>query len=186
MAKAQIYEYNFNFKQEFSIYNNIGKNNAMHKNYSEWFSYVQEKYSPQKYTKTSLINFLHYLIRLRNSITIKKDSWTNGLLPLISIFLSIITTLIFSLLNIIHSFDITITSIYAGNTQGQFYDKNFYVDLLSETLSFDMGAYCFGVIFLVLLGVIIFSTIANKISLNKQKYYFYCDYIEIVTNILDQ
>lgn len=186
MTKTQIYEYNFNFKQEFSIYNNIGKNNAMHKNYSEWLSYVQEKYSLQKYTKTSLINFLHYLIQLRNSIIIKKDSWTNSLLPLISVSLSIMTTLIFSLLNIIHSFDITITSIYAGNVQEQFYDENFYADLLSETLSSDMGVYCFGVIILVLLSTIIFSIIANKISLNKQKYYFYSDYIEIINKILDQ
>ncbi|NBH99680.1 hypothetical protein D7Y41_18750 [Anaerotruncus sp. 1XD22-93] len=185
MRKTYIYEYNFNFKQEFSIYNNIGKNNAMHKNYSEWVSYVQEKYGLQKYTKTSLINFLHYLIGLRNSIEIKKDSWTNGLLPLISVFLSIITTLIFSLLNIMHSFNITITSIYAGNVQEQFYDENFYADLLSETLSSDMGVYCLGVILLALLGIIIFSNITNKISLNKQKYYFYCDYIEIINKILD-
>ncbi len=120
MKKTQIYKYNFNFKQEFLIYNNIGKNNAMHKNYSEWSSYVQEKYSLKKYSRTSLTNFLHYLIGLRNSVEIQKDSRNNSLLPLISVALSMIMTFIFSLVNIIDNFNVNITTIYAGNPQEQF------------------------------------------------------------------
>lgn len=186
MTKTQINEYNFNFKQEFSIYNNIGKNNAMHKNYSEWFSYVQEKYSLQRYTKTSLINFLHYLIRLRNSVEIQKDSRNNSLLPLISVALSMIMTFFFSLVSIIDNFNVSITTIYAGNLQEQFYDENFFANLLAETLYSDMKLYLFAICMLILLGFLIFFYMTSKIKQDKQKYYFYCDYIEIINKILDQ
>lgn len=186
MKKTQIHEYNFNIKQEFSIYNNIGKNNAKHQNYSEWFAYVQEKYSIQKHTRTSLFNFLHYLIRLRNYAEIQKDSRNNSLLPLITVSFSMIASFIFSIVNIIDNFNVSITTIYAGNPQEQFYDENFFADLLSETLCSDMTLYLCGVFILALLGFIIFSYMASKISHNKQKYYFYCDYIEIIKEILEQ
>lgn len=186
MKKTQFYEYDFNVKQEFSIYNNIGENNAKCQNYSEWFTYVQNKYSKQKYTHTSLTNFLHYLIRLRNSVEIQIDSRNNSLIPLISVALSMIMTFIFALMSIIDNFNVNITTIYAGNLQEQFYNANSFADSLTETLYSDMKLYLFGICVLILLGFLFFSYMTSKIKYNKQKYYFYCDYIEIITNILNQ
>lgn len=186
MKKTQFYEYDFNVEQEFSIYQNIGKNNAKYQNYSEWFAYVQEKYSPQKYTHTLLFNFLHFLIRLRNSVEIQKDSRNNSLLPLISVALSMIMTFIFSLMSIIDNFNVNITTIYAENPKEQLYNENFFADLLAETLYSDMKLYLFAICILILLGFLIFSYMTHKLNHNKQMYYFYCDYIEIITKILNQ
>lgn len=95
-------------------------------------------------------------------------------------------TFIFSLVSIIDNFNINITTIYAGNLQEQLYNENFFADLLAETLYSDMKLYLFGISMLILLGFLIFSYMTSKINHNRQKYYFYCNYIEIINKILNQ
>lgn len=187
MKKQKKIIYDFDYKKEFSIYNNIGNKNATYQNYCEWHDHVQKKYCVNKYTKATLNNFLHYLKREQNFVKDAKDVWSNCILPSITIFLSVTMTLIFSLVNVITNYNHAINTIYDKDYMQQFgYNFDMLVEALEQNLYSGVYFYLFGAFFTILFGLIIFCIISDKIKSNNQKYYFYCDYIEIIKELLEE
>ena len=177
--------YNFNFKEEFKIYKYIGYPKGRFRNYTEWHDYISNKYTTNIYSKTTLNNFLHYLIQQRNFVETENDVISNSQLPLISALISMIVTLIFSLLTIINTCNMSIANIWAGDKEAYGYSDDLFSDILAQTLYSDMNLYFFCALLIICLGLIVFSIISIKINNNKNKYYFYCDYIEIIQKLLE-
>lgn len=179
----QQYDYAFNFKEEFKIYNQIGTN-ANCQNYCEWRNYVLNKYS--KHTKITLENFYYYLNRELNSIKTTKDVWSNCIFPFVAIFLSVTMTLIFSIVSSVTSYNNAINSIYDKEYMQQF--GRTYKSIISafdQNLTSAMRFYTLGAFFAIMIGIFVFCILSSNVERNNQKYYFYCDYMKIIKDFCE-
>lgn len=187
MKKTYNALYGFSQNFEFTLYSEIGAEKSQYKNYTMWHDYVMEKYSSDIYSQNNLINFLHYLKRERNSILGIKDLLGNYLLPLITVFLSIFMTLIFSVISIIINYNNSISTVIDNDYMQRFgYNIDMVYRDLEQTLYSGMRFYFFGAFLTILLELMILCIISEKIKLNNQKYCFYCDYIEIINELINQ
>lgn len=126
--KKKGYDYNFDYSEELFIYSCIGRKNSKYRNYSEWLDYVTKKYDIKEYWGTNGINFLHYLIKLRNSVGVLKATCSNSLF---TYFTSLTSLLIISfqqkkyLEDILHS---NLIGLYTDNQEL----KEYFTDMLFE------------------------------------------------------
>lgn len=108
---TQQHDYDFNFKEEFKIYQQIGTN-ASCQTYNDWRNHILTKYHSCNCTKNTLDNFYYYLNRELNSVKTSKDIWSNCIFPFVAIFLSVTMTFIFSIVGSINTYNNAINSIY--------------------------------------------------------------------------
>ncbi|MBA4700918.1 MAG: hypothetical protein H2212_15960 [Ruminococcus sp.] len=147
--------YNFDFKKEFSLYNDIGYSNATFKNYSEWHNYVLEKY--HVYSQASFINFSHYLVEQHSNIEISKNIYNNSILPLITIVLSISMSLIFSLISVINNYNHDLYTAFDKDYMQQLgYNLDMLINTIDQALYSSIQFYLVGAFGAILLGVVFF------------------------------
>lgn len=79
---TQQHDYDFNFKEEFKIYQQIGTN-ASCQTYHDWRNHILTKYHSCNCTKNTLDNFYYYLNRELNSVKTSKDIWSNAFFHLL-------------------------------------------------------------------------------------------------------
>lgn len=101
---TQQHDYDFNFKEEFKIYQQIGTN-ASCQTYHDWRNHILTKYRSCNCTKNTLDNFYYYLNRELNSVKTSKDIWSNCIFPFVAIFLSVTMTFIFSIVGSINTYN---------------------------------------------------------------------------------
>lgn len=181
---TQQYDYNFNFKEEFKIYQQIGSN-TNYQTYHAWRNHIFTKYLSRNCTKNTLDNFYYYLNRELNSVKTSKDIWNNCIFSFVAIFLSVTMTFIFSIVSSINSYNNAINSIYDLEYMQQ-YGKTYksILNAFDQNLSSAMHFYAIGAFFSIIIGIFVFTLLSIKIHDSNQKYYFYCDYMKIIEELL--
>lgn len=181
--------YNFNFKEEYKIYNEVGKCNSNFHSYTEWHNYVYNKYNIYKHFPTVLINFKHFLIQECNNISYRKDIYVSNLIPFVSIIATIFATLTFSFLDMIHDYnsfvESTLTTEYIeiikSTITSDIIIKNMYSTLITDIK--------FSVIIVFLITIfcyILFNSLEYRFFPLSQKINFYNDYISIIDELIDE
>lgn len=185
-AKKRYFNYNFDFKNEFSFYTNISYKNAHFKNYLEWKSYVVQKYSNEKYSKDSLINFYHYLKQEHSQYLGKNEVFSNLVLPMFSLIISSIITMIFALVSVINNYNNSINTL----TNEEFMDYTRYsVEMIYEALEQNLYSgmlfYFFGTVLLCLFVTMLICFFSVKINKNNEIKSFLEDYMIIIDELIN-
>lgn len=186
MKKAKEHEYGINITEELIGYGHIGQKKSSYHNYCEWHNYVFEKYGEDKYTVPTLINFVHYLKREKNRSLEKKEIWSACSIPFLTVFFSIIFTFVFSVVNVINTYNNAINTLideefmeYTG------YNIKMIYDALEQNLYSGMQFYAVGAFFIILAIIFFTCIIFDKIKKNNLKIEFYSDYIVIIQEIIE-
>lgn len=187
MKKDKAYVYGFNITEELSVYSKIGQKKAAYRNYWEWHSYVCEKYGGSKYTETTLKNFLHYLKREKNRSVEKKEILNGCTMPFLTVFFSIVYTLVFSVVNVINTYNNSINTLIDEEfMQYTGYNAKMIYDALEQNLYSGMKFYAVGTVFMILAVVMFVCIIFDKIKNNNLENEFYSDYIVIIQEIIEK
>lgn len=187
IKKSKGYVYGFNADEELSIYSKIGEKKSTYQNYCEWHSYICEKYGGSKYSESTLKNFMHYLKREKNIIKSTKEIWSSSTIPLLTVFITIIYTFIFSLVNVINTYNNSISSLINDEFfECTGYDSEVIYNTLEQNLYSGMGFYAFGTVIMILAVLMFLSLVSDKIRSNNLKNEFYADYIVIIQEIVEE
>lgn len=171
--------------EELEIYRRVGDKDSSCHNFCEWQSYVYEKYGENKYSVATLKNFMHYLRREKNIAIESKEVWSGCIIPLLTVFIAIMYTLIFSVVSVINSYN---NAIY-NTANEEFmryegYDAEMIYRGLEQNLYSGMKFYTVGTIIVGLAVLMILSAASSKIRNNNLKSEFYSDYIEIIQDMV--
>lgn len=187
MKKAKEYAYGFNMAEELTMYSNIGQKKSPYHNYSEWHGYVYEKYGECKYKETTLINFLHYLKREKRRSAEKKEILGGCSIPFLTVFFSIVYTLVFSTVNVINTYNNSINTLIDEEfMQYTGYDAEMIYSALEQNLFSGMKFYAVGAFLMVLTVIMFLCIIFEKIKSSNLKNEFYSDYIVIIQEIIEK
>ena len=187
MKRVKEYAYAFNTDEELIIYSKIGEEKSAYQNYCEWRGYICEKYGGGKYAESTLKNFVHYLKREKNLIMSRKEMWSGCTMPLLTVFITIVYTFVFSVVNVINTYNNSINTLideefleYTG------YNPKMIYQALEQNLYSGMWFYIWGA-FLMGVVVLMFLFFASvRIRSNNLKNGFYSDYIMIVQEIIEE
>ena len=187
MKRVKEYAYAFNTDEELIIYSKIGEEKSAYQNYCEWRGYICEKYGGGKYAESTLKNFVHYLKREKNLIMSRKEMWSGCTMPLLTVFITIVYTFVFSVVNVINTYNNSINTLideefleYTG------YNPKLIYQALEQNLYSGMWFYIWGA-FLMGVVVLMFLFFASvRIRSNNLKNGFYSDYIMIVQEIIEE
>ena len=187
MKRVKEYAYGFDINEELTIYSRIGEEKSPYQNYCEWNGYVCEKYGGGKCAESTLKNFVHYLKREKNLIMSRKEMWSGCTMPLLTVFITIVYTFVFSVVNVINTYNNSINTLideefleYTG------YNPKLIYQALEQNLHSGMWFYIWGA-FLMGLIVLMFLYFAFvRIRSNNLKNEFYSDYITIVQEIIEE
>ena len=180
MKRVKEYAYAFNTDEELIIYSKIGEEKSAYQNYCEWRGYICEKYGGGKYAESTLKNFVHYLKREKNLIMSRKEMWSGCTMPLLTVFITIVYTFVFSVVNVINTLIDEEFLEYTG------YNPKLIYQALEQNLHSGMWFYIWGA-FLMGLIVLMFLYFASvRIRSNNLKNEFYSDYITIVQEIIEE
>ena len=187
MKRIKEYAYGFNTDEELIIYSEIGEEKSVYQNYCEWRAYVCEKYGGGKYAEPTLKNFVHFLKREKNLIMSRKEMWSGCTMPLLTVFITIVYTFVFSVVNVINTYNNSINTLideefleYTG------YNPKMIYQALEQNLHSGMCFYIWGA-FLMGVVVLMFLFFASvRIRSNNLKNEFYSDYITIVQEIIEE
>lgn len=187
MKRVKEYAYGFDINEELTIYSRIGEEKSPYQNYCEWHGYVCEKYGGGKYAESTLKNFVHYLKREKNIVVGNKEIWSGCTIPILTVFIAIIYTLVFSVINVINTYNSAISTMvndefmhYSG------YNAEIIYEALEENLYSGMKFYAFGAIIMSLAVLQFLYTVSFKIRDNNLKKELYSDYITIVQEIIEE
>lgn len=180
------YAYEFDLNGELMIYSEIGEGNSSFHNYSEWHNYVCEKYGGDKYSESTLKNFVHYMKREKNVIASRKEVWSGCVVPLLTVFITIVFTLVFSVVNVINTYNNSINTLwndeffkYSG------YNVKMIYEALHQDLYSGMAFYAFGALIMVVTVLLLLNIASNKIRYNNLKNELLSDYIMIIQEIIE-
>ena len=180
MKRVKEYAYAFNTDEELIIYSKIGEEKSAYQNYCEWRGYICEKYGGGKYAASTLKNFVHYLKREKNLIMSRKEMWSGCTMPLLTVFITIVYTFVFSVVNVINTLIDEEFLEYTG------YNPKLLYQALEQNLRSGMWFYIWGA-FLMGVVVLMFLFFASvRIRSNNLKNEFYSDYITIVQEIIEE
>lgn len=181
------YFYEFNKNEELEIYSKIGKKESPYQNYSEWHNYVCKKYGGDKYTEYVLKNFMHYLKREKNINKSRKEMWSGCTMPLLTVFITIVYTFVFSVVNVINTYNNSINTLvddefleYTG------YNPKLIYSALEQNLYSGMWFYAFGAVVMILVVLWFLFFASDMIRTNNLKDEFYSDYIMILQEIVEE
>lgn len=187
MKRIKEYAYGFNVNEELTIYSKIGEKKSPYQNYCEWHSYVCEKYGGSKYTESTLVNFAHYLKREKNLIMSRKEMWSGCTMPLLTVFITIVYTFVFSVVNVINTYNNSINTLideefleYTG------YNPKMIYQALEQNLHSGMWFYIWGAFLMGLIVLMFLFFVSDGIRSNNLKNEFYSDYITIVQEIIEE
>lgn len=187
IKKSKGYAYEFNADEELTIYSRIGEKKSPYQNYCDWHSYVCEKYDRNKYTESTLKNFVHYLQREKNIITSRKEIWIGCAVPLFAVFMTIVYTFVFSVVSVINTYNNSINTLidkefleYTG------YSAEMIYETLEQNLYSGMQFYFWGAVIMIMAVFMLLYYAFNKISSKKLKEEFYTDYIIIIQEIVEE
>ncbi len=187
MKRVKEYAYGFDINEELTIYSRIGEEKSPYQNYCEWHGYVCKKYGGGKYAESTLKNFVHYLKREKNIVVGNKEIWSGCTIPILTVFIAIIYTLVFSVINVINTYNSVISTMvndefmhYSG------YNAEIIYEALEENLYSGMKFYAFGAIIMSLAVLQFLYTVSFKIRDNNLKKELYSDYITIVQEIIEE
>ena len=187
IKKSREYAYGFNASEELAIYSKIGKKKSPYQNYCEWHNYICGKYGGSKYTESTLKNFMHYLNREKNVIESKKEIWSGSIIPFLTVFITIIYTFVFSVVNVINTYNNSINTLiddkfleYTG------YNAKMIYNALEQNVYSGMGFYAYGTFFMILAVLMFLCLVSDKISSNNLKKEFYSEYIIIIQEIVEE
>ena len=187
MKRVKEYAYGFDINEELTIYSRIGEEKSPYQNYCEWHGYICEKYGGGKYAESTLKNFVHYLKREKNIVVGNKEIWSGCTIPILTVFIAIIYTLVFSVINVINTYNSAISTMvndefmyYSG------YNAEIIYEALEENLYSGMKFYAFGAIIMSLAVLQFLYTVSFKIRDNNLKKELYSDYITIVQEIIEE
>ena len=187
MKRVKEYAYGFDINEELTIYSRIGEEKSPYQNYCEWHGYICEKYGGGKYAESTLKNFVHYLKREKNLIMSRKEMWNGCTMPLLTVFITIVYTFVFSVVNVINTYNNSINMLideefleYTG------YNPKLIYEALEQNLHSGMWFYIWGA-FLMGAVVLMFLFFASvRIRSNNLKNEFYSDFITIVQEIIEE
>lgn len=187
MKRIKEYAYGFNVNEELTIYSKIGEKKSPYQNYCEWHSYVCGKYGGSKYTESTLVNFVHYLKREKNLIMSRKEMWGGCTMPLLTVFITIVYTFVFSVVNVINTYNNSINTLideefleYTG------YNPKMIYQALEQNLHSGMWFYIWGAFFMGLIVLMFLFLVSDGVRSNNLKHEFYSDYITIVQEIIEE
>ena len=187
MKRVKEYANGFDINEELTIYSRIGEEKSPYQNYCEWHGYVCKKYGGGKYAESTLKNFVHYLKREKNIVVGNKEIWSGCTIPILTVFIAIIYTLVFSVINVINTYNSAISTMvndefmyYSG------YNAEIIYEALEENLYSGMKFYAFGAIIMSLAVLQFLYTVSFKIRDNNLKKELYSDYITIVQEIIEE
>lgn len=187
IKKSKGYAYEFNADEELTIYSKIGEKKSPYQNYCEWHNYVCEKYGRNKYTESTLKNFVHYLKREKNIITSRKEIWSGCAVPLLAVFMTIIYTFVFSVVSVINTYNNSINTLideefleYTG------YSAEMIYETLEQNLYSGMQFYFWGAVIMIVAVLLLLYFASDKIRSNNLKGEFYTDYIMIIQEIVEE
>ena len=183
---SKEYEYRFNANEELRIYSRIGEEKSPYQNYCEWYNYVCRKYSGENYTKKSLKNFVHFLKREKNIVTSSKELWISCVIPLLAVFIAIVYTFLFSIVNVIDTYNNSINTLvddeflkYTG------YSAELVYKALEQNLYSGMWFYLWGTVITVLISLMFLCFVSYKIRNINLKNEFYSDYMQIIQELIE-
>lgn len=186
IKKSKEYAYGFNKNEELKIYSEIGEKKSPYQNYCEWRNYVCKKYARDKYTEYTLKNFVHYLKREKNIIKSRKEMWSGCTMPLLTVFITIVYTFVFSVVNVINTYNNSINTLvddefleYTG------YNAKMIYRALEQNLYSGMWFYVCGAVIMILAVLMFLCIASDKIRSNNLKNEFYSDYIMIIQEIVE-
>lgn len=186
MKKTSTYLYEFNIDKELAIYSEIGRNDSSYHNYFEWHAYVCKKYGDGKYTDCTLKNFVHYLKREKNVTIGSKEIWSGCTVPLLIVFITIAYTLVFSVINVINTYNNAINTLIDDEfLQYTGYNAQLIYQSLEQNLYSGMKFYAFGAVIMFLIVLLFINIVYVKIRNDNLKNEFYSDYIMIIQEIID-
>ena len=187
MKRVKEYAYAFNTDEELIIYSKIGEEKSAYQNYCEWRGYICEKYGGGKYTESTLKNFVHYLKREKNLIMSRKEMWSGCTMPLLTVFITIVYTFVFSVVNVINTYNNSINTLideefleYTG------YNPKLIYQALEQNLYSGMWFYIWGAFLMGLIVLMFLFFASDRIRSNNLKNEFYSDYITIVQEIIEE
>ena len=186
IKKNKEYAYGFNKNVELEIYSEIGGKTSPYQNYCEWHNYVCEKYGGGKYSESTLKNFVHYLKREKNLIMSRKEMWSGCTIPLLTVFITIVYTFVFSVVNVINNYNNSINTLvddefleYTG------YSPKLIYSALEQNLYSGMWFYVFGAVIMILVVLMFLYFASDMIRSNNLEDEFYSDYITIIQEIVN-
>lgn len=187
MKRVKEYAYAFNTDEELIIYSKIGEEKSAYQNYCEWRGYICEKYGVGKYAESTLKNFVHYLKREKNLIMSRKEMWSGCTMPLLTVFITIVYTFVFSVVNVINTYNNSINTLideefleYTG------YNPKLIYQALEQNLYSGMWFYIWGAFLMGLIVLMFLFFASDRIRSNNLKNEFYSDYITIVQEIIEE
>ncbi|WP_313185918.1 hypothetical protein [Lacrimispora sp.] len=187
MNKTLNNPYNFNQKNEFFLYINIGKKTSIYKNYTMWHDYVYQKYSMYKSSPKNLTNFKHYLLQKKTLLTASSSIYTNSTIPLISIIISIMMTFIFSLVSVINNYNNDLFTTLDKDYMLQLgYDLDMIISSMDQTFMSSIQFHIVGTFLSLIIGICFFLIVQDKIQAIYLKTTFLSDYIDIIEKLLDE
>ncbi len=187
MKRVKEYAYGFDINEELTIYSRIGEKKSPYQNYCEWHGYVCEKYGGGKYAESTLRNFVHYLKREKNLIMSRKEMWSGGTMPLLTVFITIVYTFVFSVVNVINTYNNSINTLideefleYTG------YNPKLIYQALEQNLYSGMWFYIWGAFLMGLIVLMFLFFTSFRIRSNNLKNEFYSDYITIIQEMIEE
>ena len=187
MKRVKEYAYGFNTDEELIIYSEIGEEKSVCQNYCELRGYVCERYGGGKYAEHTLKNFVHYLKREKNLIISRKEMWSGCTMPLLTVFITIVYTFVFSVVNVINTYNNSINTLideefleYTG------YNPKLIYQALEQNLYSGMWFYIWGAFLMGLIVLMFLFFASDRIRSNNLKNEFYSDYITIVQEIIEE
>lgn len=187
MKRVKEYAYAFNTDEELIIYSKIGEEKSAYQNYCEWRGYICEKYGGGKYAESTLKNFVHYLKREKNLIMSRKEMWSGCTMPLLTVFITIVYTFVFSVVNVINTYNNSINTLideefleYTG------YNPKLIYQALEQNLYSGMWFYIWGAFFMGAVVLMFLFFASDRIRSYNLKNEFYSDYITIVQEIIEE
>lgn len=187
MKKTHNYPYNFNQKNEFSLYINIGKKTSIYKDYTMWHDYVYQKYSIYKSNPKNLTNFKHYLLQKKTLLTATSSIYTSSTIPLISIIISILITFIFSFISIVNNYNHDMFATLDKDYMIQLgYDLDMIISSMDQAFKSAIQFHVIGTFFALLIGCFFFLIVQDKIQALYIKTSFFSDYIDIIDKLLEE
>lgn len=187
IKKNKEYVYGFNMNEELGIYSGIGEKESLYQNYCEWHNYICEKYGGGKYSESTLKNFVHYLKREKNIIMSRKEMWSGCTMPLLTVFITIAYTFVFSVVNVINTYNNSINTL----TDDEFleytgYSAKMIYETLEQNLYSGMWFYFWGAVIVIVAVLLLLYFASDKIRSNNLKKEFYSDYIMIIQEIIEE
>lgn len=187
MKVIKEHAYGFNINEELIIYSKIGEKESPYQNYCEWHNYVCKKYGGSKYAESTLKNFVHYLKREKNINMSRKEMWSGCTMPLLTVFITIVYTLVFSIVNLMNTYNNSVNTVenndffkYTG------YSKEMVYRALEQNMYSGMWFYVCGAVLMVLAVLMFLSFASDKVRNNNLKIEFYSDYIMIIQEIVEE